>query len=233
MIQTNTIIQNAFLILFVFIAIGLILTIGRPMIDKAESVQTFKEAERFMGLMDNYIRETASEHEASRRDVSLSIADGDINVRKSTDSIEYSLETNTEFLQYLTRRKQGDLLYIVGNDVICNDTGSKLIMENTHLRVELNKINCSTPSCLDTKYNILNMTQKDTDITIAPADTSVYIDGNTSTAVGTGYSELLINDTEQPLCITHFSVNSGVDYEIYYKLYAGADFLDIDVRNIR
>jgi hypothetical protein len=59
------------------------------------------------------------------------------------------------------------------------------------------------------------------------------IDDNLLTTSGNGYSEISSSGQALPSCQVHFFMNSTVDYDIYYKLYAGADFFVVEVRNIR
>jgi len=64
-------------------------------------------------------------------------------------------------------------------------------------------------------------------------DSSIVVDGDPATSSGNGVSYLERIGQDMPKCRAHFSMNSTVSYDIYYTLYSGADFLSVDVRNVR
>jgi hypothetical protein len=117
------------------------------------------------------------------------------------------------------------------SSVTCTEA-ENMIMENNYIRVELQKVRKNQPlSDIDTKNNIVSITFKETGDTIYPSDSSTRIDGYEETSAGVGYSELLA-EGQQPVCTAHFFVDSIYNYDIYYKLYSGADFLVVEVANI-
>jgi len=209
--MVNPLVQNAILVFIVLFAIVLILTIGKPIIDRSQYTESFKQME----LTFDEIRAIPGE-----------------------DIIQYEFSAPLDILEYLSRRSKKNLLYIAGSDVTCNETASKIFMENTHLKMELKKVAYNSPlNSINTSEAILNITQKDQDVTIEPADSSIILDNDTATGWGDGYSEILKNVTNAPLCIAHFYVepsSSIVDsYDVYYILYAGADFVEVSVRNVK
>jgi len=240
--MVNPLVQNAILVFIVLFAIVLILTIGKPIIDRTQYTESFKQVELTFQKLDNYITEVASEPKGSRRKLSVSIPftqEGDeIRAIPGEDIIQYEFSAPLDILEYLSRRSKKNLLYIAGSDVTCNETASKIFMENTHLKMELKKVAYNSPlNSINTSEAILNITQKDQDVTIEPADSSIILDNDTATGWGDGYSEILKNVTNAPLCIAHFYVepsSSIVDsYDVYYILYAGADFVEVSVRNVK
>ena len=79
---------------------------------------------------------------------------------------------------------------------------------------------------------LLQLTEKTNNITTYVGNSSIVINEDPATSVGVGYSEISRSGTNLPLCQVHAFVNMTTDYDVYYKLYAGADFLVIEVRNI-
>ncbi len=218
----------------------LVLNFGKPLIDSAKSSSELKSAEITMQFMDNYLRELAREGNGSARKYSF-IAPKRFEALKEEDAIAFGGETFASLFDFNTRTKKESLLYIAGSDVRCaeqdgnSDGATDLIIENTFVRFAFNKTARATPySSIDTNYAILNMTQKTNGVSILPVNSSIYIDDNSSSSYGIGYSELSRSGSALPFCTVHFFVNaSTVSYDIYYRLYAGADFLAVSVRNIR
>jgi hypothetical protein len=102
------------------------------------------------------------------------------------------------------------------------------VMENSYLRAEFQKVNKS--SNIDTGKNILRLTEKQTGRSIDIVNSSIVIDGNIATSGGVGYSEILESGRNLPVCVVHVFVDSSVDYDVFYKLYSGADFLTTEIR---
>ena len=125
------------------------------------------------------------------------------------------------------------MMYISGNDVDCYENGN-ITMENSYLKAVFQRVDQSSPlSSINTANNILALEEKTYNTYIYPENTSILIDDDPSTAYGTGYSELSGSGKGLPVCQVHFYVNSSAtSYDVYYILYAGADFLVIDVRNV-
>ncbi len=224
------------------IAIGamfLVLNLGKPVIDTAKGSSEIKNAEIIMRLVDNYMREVAREGNGSVRKYAFA-APKRFEILKGEDAVVFEGETPSALFDFNTRTKKENLLYITGNDVGCSeadgnsDSATDLILENGYVRFVLNRTARASPfSNIDTNYAMLNITMKTTGVSIQPVNSSIYIDDNSSSSYGNGYSELLRTGTNLPFCTAHFFVNaSAVDYDVYYRLYAGADFLTVYVRNI-
>lgn len=225
----NPLFTTTILFLVVLIAIILVLATGQTTIELSKETARMHESEDAMRILNNYIRDVAAEDDGAKRILRFNSPELEINPEE--DSVQYKTMSGVELFEYLSRRITGDLIYISGNDVNCDDS-TNLTMENSFLRVELQKITEASPlTAIDTKNNILSITEKTYSRTINPANSSIIINGNVSS--GFGYSGILKKGKNLPLCIAHFYINSSVSYDIYYTLYSGSDFLVIDVRNIK
>lgn len=223
----NSLITNAFLLLFLFIGMTIVLTTSNPIIDSSQSLMELQESEHELKIIDNYIQELKTEPTGSSRKITFSGISKEIKIDADTDQIITEYEMESEVIESGTRKQDGNFIRIGGSDVTCsNDTD--LMMENSHLKVYFNEINCSSSNCLDTSLNIINMTQKDEDVFVDIVNSSIEI--NDVVLKGTGYSELLDIDENIPMCRVHFFVNSSKEYDVYYSLYSGSDFIDIQIK---
>ena len=183
------------------------------------------------------MREVAADGAGSARIISFVAPRGFESVDEE-DAVQFYVEVSG--LDYLSRTLNGDIIYIGGNDVNCErkdgdkDGDNDLVLENSFLKAVFNATEKAAPlQQLNTANNIVSVTEKTGNTTVRFANTSFVLGGDASTSAGTGYSEIRRQDSSAPLCDVHFFVNSTVDYDIFYRLYAGADFLSVEVRNIR
>lgn len=232
----NALLSTALVTMMVFVAISIVINFSNPLIAKGSALQSIKDGESVMSYLDNYVQETAKDGAGAGRSFSFSTSAKDYTVLASEDSIRLKYDAPFEVLEYFSRQKNGNKMTIAGSDVACNQSGSQLLMENTHLLVALQKVGSpSSPTSIDTANNIANITQKDLGKAFTPSNSSVIIDDDSTTRAGTGYSEIMNSGTKLPLCVAHFYVNSTnvAHYDVYYILYAGADFLEVRVDNIK
>ena len=92
----NPLISTAIIIFATVSAIGIVLAIANPAIQRARDATAIAEATANMKVLDDNIKQVASEATGSLRTVSVNVADGDYTVRNGT-GIEYTFtsETNT------------------------------------------------------------------------------------------------------------------------------------------
>ena len=228
----NPILSLVLVMVMVLTAIAMVLTVGIPLIDTTVNTENVKQAENTLKFLDNYIQDVASEGKGAKRVLKFS-SPGEFLVIPQEEAIQFEIDSGIEIFEYMSRKIVENLVYISGNDVDCYE-GNNITMENSFLKVVFQKVNQTTPlSSINTENNILMLNEKTHNTLIYPENTSVIIDNDPSTAYGTGYSEILKSGYDMPVCYTHFFVNSSQKiYDIYYILYAGADFLVADIRNI-
>lgn len=238
--MVSTILSLVMVFAIALAAILIALNFGQPIIDLAQTSSEIRDAEITMRFMDNYMREVAQEGNGSIRKYPFT-APKRFEVLKDEDAIVFVGEGSPSLVDFNTRSKKENLLYIAGSDVNCREADGNsdgitdLILDNTYVRFVFNKTARTDPfSNIDTNYAMLNMTQKSTGTSIIPVNSSIFIDDNSSSSYGNGYSELLRTGNNLPFCTVHFFVNSTpAKYDVYYRLYSAADFLSVQIRNIR
>jgi hypothetical protein len=237
----STILSLAMVFGIALFAIFFVLGLGMPVLDTTKGSSDFRDAEISMRLLDNYLNEVAKEGNGSIRKAAHTYPKS-FSVMKGEDAVVFYGGFYSTMFEPSTRTGKENLIYITGADVNCfEDDGNydgltDIIIENTYVRFVFNKTGQpENLSNIDTNYALLRMIQKTTNTTVAVVNSSVYIDENSATSYGRGYSELQSTGKSLPFCTVHFFVdsNSTIKYDIYYRLYAKADFLVADVRNIR
>jgi len=229
----NTLVSVAILLVIVFVAILLVLAIGRPTFDSVIKASDIKGAEDDLHFIDEYIRTTAREGRYAFRNYKFSSAKHFESI-SSENAIQFSTDTSVPLIDFLTRSFSGNFVYVAGADVSCQqkdgdgDGTTDLVAENDRLKVVFKKIS----GTIDTSKIIMHATDKTNNVTAYVGNSSILINEDPATSVGTGYTETGKTGLKLPLCQIHAFVNSTIDYDVYYKLYAGADFLAIEVRNI-
>lgn len=228
----NPILSMVALLLIAVIGFTIVLGIGIPIIDASKELTTFKDAESIAKLIDNTIINVVAEGNGAVR--VLDFTSSEFISIPNEDALEFKMTTGTELLEYLTRRFVGNIVYISGSDVSCSDSGQNFTIENNRISAVFQKITKTSPySNIDTARNVLSIKEKSSETTVSIANSSIVIDDNQSSSTGNGYSELLRSGTSLPECTVHFFINStSSDYDIFYTLYSGADFLVVDIRNV-
>lgn len=229
--MVNPLISIVFIIGIVIAAVTITLTLGNPIIDVTKDGVKLKQAEDALSLIDKKISEVMAEGRGSSRQVQILTPDT-LTISADEDAVQYRLETQAEIFPYLSRSFDKNIARISESDVNCRKENN-LIAENSFVRFEFQSVEKTSPlPLIDTKGNIKSIKEKIKGTVLFPEDTSVMIDNVTETAAGTGYTEVLKEGT-LPVCTVHVFVNSTVSYDIYYKLYSGADFVVMEVVNIR
>lgn len=225
----------SFVILFavVLTAIVVFLNSSKITIDSANTNIRISDAEAVMKIMDNRIRELAAEGNGSARLLEIT-TQGDFKVSGEEDIVQFEADA-TGFDQF-SRLQRGNILFIAGNDVNCRkadvtgDSVADIFMENTYINATLKYV-AGPNSAINTTESLIRISSRVTGDNATFSNSSVVIDGNLSTVNGTGFSDLQKTGSAMPACVAQFYVNStGVHYDVFYKLYAGADFLVAEVR---
>ena len=229
----NTLVSVVVLFIIVVVALGIVITIGRPIIDAAVKTSDVKGAEDDLHFIDEYLRTVAREGKDSLRIYKFSSAKSFQSV-PGEDAIEFSTQISVPLIDYLTRSFSGNFVYISGGDVSCQqkdgdgDGTTDLVAENGRIKAVFKKVS----STVDTGNILMQFTDKTNNVTAFVGNSSILIDEDASTSVGAGYTEIGRTGNNLPVCYVHAFVNSTLDYDVFYKLYAGADFIVVEVRNI-
>lgn len=232
--MVNPLVSFVLLTAVVVAAIFLTLSIGTPAIESARSGEMLRQTEAVMVKIDNAVREVADEGTGSKRVVKF-VSPGELEVIPQEDAVQHRTEGSFGIIDFLSRKSTGNILYLGGEDVSCSNE-TNITMENTFFRAVLLKVNNATPlASLNTKDIIISLTEKDSGVQANVTNSTVTIDSNATLAGGTGFTELLRAGRGLPSCTTRafINVSSSASYDVYYTLYAGADFLKITVRHLK
>lgn len=211
--------------------IYIVLNIGNTVIDNTKSYSQLNDNKIMINQIDSIIKVVSDEGLGSLREINTVFPE-QIEIMNKSRFVQSRVRIFSDLFEYGSRTLKGNINFIGGYDANCyesdinNDGSTDYVMENSFIKVGLQKVN----GAIDTKNNIISITNKVQNDTIFPVNSSIFIDDNASTSVGTGYSEIDLG--LKPICIAHFYVSSGTTYDIYYKLYSFADFIVVEVKNI-
>jgi hypothetical protein len=217
--------------LFSIVSIGLVLMIGNVIVSTAEDSSHFQEAESIMARLRDYISQVVSEGNGSSRAMSMSPKAGHFEMNMPANTIIYYMD-GPEIFEHFSRKADGELFSISGNDADCKQDNNYIYMQNSRLNATFQrKGNQTSWVALNTSDIMRSIMQVDSNTSIILANSSVMIDDQPQSSYGNGYSELLNEEENQPFCIVHFFINSTCcAYDIYYTLFSGADFLVQEIR---
>ena len=229
----NPLASTLFIVLFVITAMGLVLSIGLPTLERAKATMEFREVERMLLQLDSIVKQVASGEMGRMREVALTFGEGSIDVREESDTITYKL-WGIPLFDYLTRKARDNVFYITGNDVSCSKSGQGIIMQNSYLTIYLKQYGSrESPTEIDSSNVILGMENRLVGKGVFFSNSSILVDG--MLVNGTGYLDLATEGDNMPFCVAklHFDQSSvGDDIDFLYVLFAGADFLVIEQRGI-
>ncbi|MBI4174190.1 MAG: hypothetical protein HY517_00970 [Candidatus Aenigmarchaeota archaeon] len=231
----STVLSVILLFVIVVIAVGMVLSIAQPVADSAVKQTEIKNAEDDLHFIDNYITTVAREGKDSARIYKFSSPKSFESI-PGEDAIEFTTDADINVIDYLSRKMSGNFVYVSGDNVNCQEKDGDgdgtidLVAENDKIRAVFRQVALDT--AIVTDRLLLQITEKTRNITTYVGNSSIVINDDPSTSVGVGFSRLSRDGVNLPLCQVHAFVNSTVDYDVYYKLYAGADFLVVEVRNI-
>jgi hypothetical protein len=118
----SPIISFVLLVLVSISAIYLVLNVAKPTVDRAYESAAMNEAEQNMQLLDNLIREVASEGTGSFRTVVLKVSDGDYRVVNTsgnfTGAVQYKIDLKYIPFAAPMLKKVGNLKYTAGTNSI-------------------------------------------------------------------------------------------------------------------
>jgi len=213
-------------------AVSLVLTIGKPVIERSREYGIISEALQNMQTFDTLIREVASEGVGALRTVQLKVSGGEYKINQQTNSIDFTFAALYPPYSPGTVIKEGNLLISSEANAKAYETENELILENEVLKISIQKVgNETNHQPINTSANIRSITFKNNNATIYPEDSSVIINDLPSSSYGTGYSKLVKIGDNLPQAEAIVYVNSTlISYEILYSLPSGADFIIVKIQ---
>jgi hypothetical protein len=220
-------------------AMALTLTIGMPAINKAKEASVINEALQNMKVIDNTIREVASEGAGSLRSPQIKVSGGEYRVNQKANSLDFTYTIKYGLFEPGTFVKDGNLLLMSGVNAkastydLDNDGSNELVLENEILRVGLlSSGTSSSQASINTSGIIKLLNIKESGANVTLTDSSVTLDDFADSSSGTGYTELVIpgDHLSKAEAVVHMST-ATMTYDIVYTLQSGADFLIIKIQN--
>ncbi|MCK4968618.1 MAG: hypothetical protein KAS12_06185, partial [Candidatus Aenigmarchaeota archaeon] len=205
---------------------------GMPAIEKMQDVSAIDQAKDMLANLDKVIREVATEGKSSTRVVPIQLKKGELYVDNESDKIYYLIETESQVVSPRTKVKVGNLYFASNANVEVQDNGTHFIMINEHEKIAFKKLgNSSNFVSINASELMTYMYLKDTG-TYLGANLSIVVDDDATQEAGNGYTlaEATGTGLMRGRIIVH--VNQSVsDYDIYFTLEGGADFMQVEVRN--
>lgn len=235
----SAIISTIIIVLITFTTITLVVMVATPTLDKAKESALINEAMQNMKVLDNTIRQVASEGSGSLRSVQIKVTDGTYRVQNKTNTIEFSYNMKSGIIEPGTFFQDGNLFLTSGVTAkaseydLDNDGSNELVLENEIMRVGIKKVGSrSSPTSIDTSTIVEMVNLKDNGVNVTFSDSSIFLDDFTDSKSGTGFSELVRAEDHLTKAEALVHVNSTyVAYDVIYTLASGADFLTVSIQN--
>lgn len=210
-------------------AISIVLVSSTGILDEIKERSLYDKAKDQMGIIDSSVRLVSEEGRGSSRLVYIN--DGEYNVNATSDTIRFAMETKSKIIPPGVARKEGNVLISTGADVKAYDNGEELVIENGRFVFAAMKIGSEfAPEKIDTASLIKRFGPGGK---VKPKSSRLIVDDIETSSSGTGYTKIIQEgDMITKGTIVAHVKSTQVSYEIWYTLSSGADFVEIDVKNI-
>ncbi|RMF06469.1 hypothetical protein D6764_02230 [Candidatus Woesearchaeota archaeon] len=215
-------------ILVVSVAIALVLSAGLPLLDQMKDKTAYTRTRDTLLTLDKHIEDITAEGEGSQRVVAVEIKNGELDIENG--KIVWEFETDAQIIEPRSRIEYGNLVVSSNIDVSATTYPSYYILENSHLSVNISKMNGTN----STSNLISSITFKDSNVTI-PGNFSFTIGDDPNTGTGTIITRLVPEGNNSNLAYASVvaSVNSSViAYDLELTLESQADFITTRIKNI-
>ena len=237
----SQLISTVIIVLITVTAIGIALLVGNPVIDKAKESVVFNEGLQNMKLLDNVIREVASEGGGSFRAIQMKVSGGEYKINSKTNTVEFVQTIKSGILQSGTFLKEGNVFVAAGTNAKASmydldlDGTSDIVLENEIMRVAI--LNNATPgNGINTSRILRLFNLKENGLNITVNDSTITIDNRTGSTIGNGIIDLVQEDEHLSVAeaVAHIntSIPANFTYDVVYTLRSGADFLIVKIQNI-
>jgi len=237
----SAIISTIIIVLITFTTITLVTMVVTPTLDRAKESALINEAMQNMKVLDNTVRQVASEGSGSLRSVQIIVTDGTYRVQNKTNTIEFSYNMRSGIVEPGTFFQDGNLFLSSGVTAkaseydLDNDGSNELVLENEIMRVGIKKVANRTSPETDSinTANIVEMLNlKDSGANVTFSDSSIFLDDFADSNNGKGFSELVRAEDHLTKAEALVHVNSTyISYDVIYTLASGADFLTVKIQN--
>jgi len=235
----SPLIATALVILLIFVAVGIVLLIGIPAIERAKEAAVINEAMLNMKAIGNTIKEVASEGIGSLRSLQIKVTGGEYKVNEKANSVDFTYSIKSGIVQPGTFITEDSVTLSCGANAkaseydLDNDGNTDLVLENEILRIAILKNGTQASSVfINTSSLIRILNFKETNVNVTPNNSKILLDDFEESSYGTGYSELVREDENlaKAEAVVHMNT-TFVNYDILYTLQSGADFVIVKIQN--
>ena len=216
----------------VTVSLGVVMQIGMPAIEKMEDNSAIEQAKNTLIAIDKVIMEIAEQGKGSTRVLPIQIKKGKLYIDNESDRIYYVIETESEIISPRTKTQIGNLYISSNANVDVTDNTTHFIMENEHEKIVFEKLgNITSFVSINASQLMKSMYLKDTG-TYLDANLTIRVDDDPNKESGNGYTiaEKTGTGLMRGRIIAHIN-QSESDYDIYFTLEGGEDFMQIEVMN--
>lgn len=219
-------------VLVIAAVIALIIKAGIPILNKVKDNGVFTKSKDSLSGVDKYIKEVASEGPGSQRVVTVDL-DGDLLI--DSDEISLELDTKSKLVEPRSSVKQGDVIVFSGATVKATAYPDSFLLQNNRILVNISRLGNSTKNVSINTSKLINYIQvKENNARALGSLFSFYVGKDNSSKKGTGYTELLNNGDDLGFATVIAHVNSTAkNYDLYLTLEPEADYLIVDVKNLK
>jgi hypothetical protein len=208
----------------------LLLQQAKPIFQQIQDAATLEQAKDALISINKKISDVAAEGEGSKRLVHLDVSDGEFRVDEDADWMMFKMSTKAKLAEPRQAIKEGDVYISINSEVKAYED-DYYVLENSHLIVKFRKYDDVT---FDNGKVIYEIRFKSTNTTMPIKGLPILIEDSEEYIIGKGYTKLEEVGINLPhgRVIAHLET-SNLAYDIYYTLESGADFLMIEVKNIK
>lgn len=223
------------LVIVIVASTSLVLNVGFPMMERMKDTSSIKENINFLRDLDSKIRRVSTEGTLSSRSIDLIFNRGQYYCDNDTNSLIYSLDTESHFISSQTSKNVGNVILssdasVSTNSTLINDTPCYM-MENTHLKACIKKLGSEDNLTeVDTSQLLVYYYNKDLERELN-VNLSVYPNDNNSLIQASGFTELRKEgEYIGKGRVTAHVMKGNINYKIIFELRSGSDFLIIEPR---
>ncbi len=219
-------------ILTIAIIVALIFSAGLPHLRKSQDQAVLEKTENKMVLLDNEIRELASQAEGSQKVIPM-----DVQGKLAVDGAEglvWELETSTNILEGRTTVEQGEVKISSGKDVEVREKPNSFVLANSVLEANISKIGSATNYTNYTTDQLVKEIKFLANNQSLGGNFNFSLAGYANSTKGNGYTELIssVNTSLDKATVKAYLNSSCCTYEIFFSLESKADFLRVKVLNV-
>lgn len=222
---------EAFIIAITVVSSVLVVTSVRPIIEEGQRAQSFTSAKQVLQAIDTVVNQLSFEAPGSKRSVDIKLPEGRFVFSGTEDRIKIVIDPPTE-ISSSTRIEEEGLVVQGGGTLNVEDNGTDYILENPAVLFAIRKIGSESSYAAINTTNIISLIRNKRTGTDVVPKTGIFINETAASSYGNGFTQLSPSVNVQTGAIRVFVNSSVATYDAVFFLSAGADFLELEVRNV-